>query len=482
MKNKFIIQLVLLLLLSISTYGNTLFESFGSIGHENSLNSRVSLDGANASYFNPSLLPLLKNKTDISFFILYQNLDITYKKRPDGSDITERIYDAKQMEPNGTTSPIKYKPYPTNYLKKRGSLNPDNTMAYLNIGVTKELIKEKLFMGVAALIPAGSFMIMDPYFVNENEQYFSNSLRFQLYGDRLQNGSFSFSGAYLYKKFLSFGVGLTMSIASTADTQVYVDDVVEQKLDKMRPHVVADTNFIPHLAILLKTSKNFFITSTLHFEYKNSIDIKTRTMFFDYENKDGNKFNEQSIGFTYYYEPLKASLGFNWKILPDFLTIMSSVLYSKWSNYTSRVNKIPTQTWYDVISFNMGSRLFLNIGNISLDLSYIPTPVPSQTGRTNYVDNSQIGFAFSWGKLFVFSFMKFNLSTNIQVHYLIPRSVTKNLNQKNAVVDEFPDSVDSKTGEYIEDSRGFQSNNPGYPGFGSSGLILASGLNLSFEL
>lgn len=451
MKKKVIIQILLLLIFSVSIYGNTLFESFGSIGHENSLNSRVALNGANASYFNPALIPLLKNRTDVSFFILHQNLDISYKKRPDGSDITERIYDAKQMEPNGTTNPIKYKPYPTNYLKKRGSLNPDNTMAYLNIGVSKELIKEKLFMGVNALIPAGSFMIMDPYFVNENEQYFSNSLRFQLYGDRLQNGSFSFAGAYYYKKFLSFGVGLTMSIASTADTQIYVDDVVEQKLDKMRPYVVADTNFIPHLAILLKTSKNFFITSTFHFEYKNSIDIKTKTMFFDYENKDGNKFNEQSVGFTYYYEPLRASLGFNWKVLPDFLTIMSSVLYSKWSSYTSRVNKIPT-------------------------------PVPSQTGRTNYVDNSQIGFAFSWGKLFVFSFMKFNLSANFQLHYLIPRSVTKNLNQKYAVVDEFPDSVDSKTGEYIEDSRGFQSNNPGYPGFGSSGLVLAGGLNLSFEL
>jgi len=476
------IKFILLLLFSVSIMGNTLFESFGSVGKENSLNSRVSLNGSNASYFNPSLIPLLKNKTDVSFFILHQNLDITYNTRPEGSDISERIYDAKQMEPNGSTSPLKYKPYPTSYLAPRGNLNPDTTTAYLSIGVVKELFKEKLFMGVSALIPAGSFMIMDPYFVDENEQYFSNSLRFQLYGDRLQNGSFSFSGAYFYKKFLSIGFGLTMSISSTADTQVYVDDVVEQKLDKMRPYVIADTNFVPHLAVLFKTSKNFFVTSTLHFEYKNTIDIKTKTMFFDYENKDGDKFNEQSVGFTYYYEPLKVSLGFNWNILPKFLTIMSSVLYSRWSTYIDRTNKTPSETWYDVISFNMGGKLHLDIGDLSLDFSYIPTPVPDQTGRTNYVDNSQLGFAFSWGKLFVFSFMRFNLSTSFQAHYLIPRSVTKNLNQKNAVIDEFPDSVDSKTGEYIEDSRGFQSNNPGYPGFGSSGFVLAGGLNLSFEL
>jgi len=293
---------------------------------------------------------------------------------------------------------------------------------------------------------------------------------------------FHFLEHIFIKTFLSFGVGLTMSIASTADTEVYVDDVVEQKLDKMRPYVVADTNFIPHLAVLLKTSKNFFITSTIHFEYKNTVEIKTKTMFFDYENKDGEKFNEQTVGFTYYYEPLKVSFGFNWDILPKFMTIMSSVMYSRWSTYTSRVNKVPTQTWYDVISFNMGSKLLLNIGVLSLDFSYIPTPVPDQTGRTNYVDNSQIGFAFSWGRRFVFSFMKFNLSANIQFHYLIPRSVIKNLNQKYAVIDEFPDSVDSRTGEYIDDSKGFQSNNPGYPGFGSSGIVLASGLNLSFEL
>jgi hypothetical protein len=475
-------KILLLLIISTSIYGNQLLESFGSIGKENALTSRVSVSSANATYFNPALLPLLKNRTDVGFFILYQNLDITYKDRPDGSDVTDRIYDAKKMEPNGTTSPINYKPYPTQNLTSRGGLAPDNTMAYLSIGVTKEIISEKLFLGVTALIPSGSFMIMDPYFVDENEQYFSNSLRFQLYGDRMQNGSFSFAGAYFYKKFLSFGLGLTLSIASTADTQVYVDDVVEQKLDKMRPYVVADTNFVPYFAVLLKTSKNFFITSTVHLEYKNSIDIQTKTMFFDYENKDGDKFNKQGIGFTYYYEPLKVSLGFNWNILPDFLTIMTSVLYSRWSTYIDRTNKTPSDTWYDVISFNLGSKFTLDIGNLSFDLSYIPTPVPDQTGRTNYVDNTQIGFAFSWGKLFAFSFMKFNLSANMQFHYLIPRSVVKDLNRKYPVIDEFPDSVDSKTGEYIEDSRGFQSNNPGYPGFGSSGFIVAGGLNLSFEI
>jgi len=477
MKNKILI----LFLLNFSLLGASLHESFGSVGKHNSLSSRVFPSSSDASYFNPAMLPILKNRTDVSFFLLNQNLDIKYKKRPDGSDVSERIYDAKKIEPNGRTGPINYKPYPSSYLAKRGSLDPDSTSAFLSIGVTKEIIKNKLYLGVTSLVPTGSFMIMDPYFVDEKEQYFSNSLRFQLYGDRFKSGSFTFATAYLYKK-LSFGVGLTMSISSTAKTKIYVDDVIEQKLDKMQPNVVADTNFVPHLAVLLQTTKNFYVTSTIHFEYKNSINIETHTMFFDYENKDGERFNAQKVSFTYYYEPLKVSLGFKWDIMPKFLEIGASALYSRWSNYIDRSDSLPDDDWYDVISFNLGSKILLNWGDLSMDLSYIPTPVPNQTGRTNYVDNSKLGFSLSYGKLFASQYMNFNLSLNLQAHYLLKNDVTKDLKRKNPVVDEFPDSVDAKTGEYIEDSRGFQSNNPGYPGYSSGGLILVMGINLSFEI
>jgi len=140
--NKLIILLALLF--STLSYGASLHEFFGSVGKHNSLNSRVFPTSGDASYFNPSMLPFLKSKTDISFFIIHQNLDITYKKRPDGSDITERIYDAKKIEPNGNVGPIEYKPYPTSFLSKRGSLDPDYTNSYLAISVTKEIIKDKL--------------------------------------------------------------------------------------------------------------------------------------------------------------------------------------------------------------------------------------------------------------------------------------------------------------------------------------------------
>jgi hypothetical protein len=46
------------------------------------------------------------------------------------------------------------------------------------------------------------------------------------------------------------------------------------------------------------------------------------------------------------------------------------------------------------------------------------------------------------------------------------------------VVDEFPESVDLMTGETLADAVGFQSNNPGYPGYASEGWLFTFGASI----
>ena len=66
----------------------------------------------------------------------------------------------------------------------------------------------------------------------------------------------------------------------------------------------------------------------------------------------------------------------------------------------------------------------------------------------------------------------------MQAHYLPTRTDQKDQRALDPVIDEFPSSVDGVSGELIEESIGLQTNNPGFPGYTSSGVVWAGGLSL----
>jgi hypothetical protein len=78
-----------------------------------------------------------------------------------------------------------------------------------------------------------------------------------------------------------------------------------------------------------------------------------------------------------------------------------------------------------------------------LDAMFVPTLVPLQTGRNNYVDNDRISTAAG----FDYDFKAF----------------------------------DSR-GRPIPSAAGLQTNNPGWPGFASSGMLFGGGVNLALLL
>ena len=91
------------------------------------------------------------------------------------------------------------------------------------------------------------------------------------------------------------------------------------------------------------------------------------------------------------------------------------------------------------------------------------------------MDNHRLGIGGGWA--YDFQIMGHHLAAGIQAQlgYLMPRDVAKNFDSANPVFDEFPDSVHVQTGEVLSGSAGFQTNNPGYPGFGSAGWLYGAG-------
>ena len=64
---------------------------------------------------------------------------------------------------------------------------------------------------------------------------------------------------------------------------------------------------------------------------------------------------------------------------------------------------------------------------------------------------------------------------------LIGRTHTKRADVADPVVDELPDAVDVVSGAPIPESRGLQTNNPGFPGWASEGWLWAGMLSVSMQ-
>ena len=135
----------------------------------------------------------------------------------------------------------------------------------------------------------------------------------------------------------------------------------------------------------------------------------------------------------------------------------------------------------------MGLRYKYRATGTFVDVQYKPSPVPLQTGRTNYVDNDRIGGDVGIDYAFRVSHTSMRIGAQAQAYWLVPRHQTKlptpdepdGFNHYPALVsDELPD--DSQiAGQAIAGSQGLQTNNPGWPGFGSSGVIVGGGVYLT---
>jgi hypothetical protein len=151
------------------------------------------------------------------------------------------------------------------------------------------------------------------------------------------------------------------------------------------------------------------------------------------------------------------------------------LLGERWSQYTDRHGERPLDRWNDTVSVAVGGGFLWRDRHVTADFGYVPSPVPDQTGQTNYVDNSRL--VASAGIEGPVKFFGRDLEAGITLFgaYLLPREVTKDPNAAHPVLDEFPDAA--TTGGLPEPTAaGLQTNNPGYPGWKSTGFMIGAGV------
>jgi hypothetical protein len=484
-----------------SAQASPLFELVGSGLGGGGFNARATGASAASAYFNPSLLPMAKQGVDVGWMMLTDSISIGLEARSPAVDVPLSAVDRVRTD---------HPPVPTSWIENgctpsTGSCIRDvpsarrqqagssgDVRGYQLIGLVNHLLGESLSLGLYALVPLSSFTQANSYFVDEREQFFSNSLHPELYSDRLTPVSLAFGAGSKVYRHLYIGLSFTLGLNNAASASAYVGNsrLLDQTLE-LSTKVDVETTVSPHGAITYQPSDDLSLSLTLHSPQKIVID----TQFGIYLPNGDIQYAKRTathswlpwtlgLAGSYNLARRRSSLGMRWDLT-------STLTYERWSQYLNRQTEHPTSAyaWRDLVTAAVGLHMRRGAWASNVDTNVRRSPVPEQTGRTNYVDNDRYGVMA--GASYEVPIHKygatFKIGAQAQLHVLPARSHKKlapnavsSKPSDQRVQDEWPDgSTDISTGQVIAEAAGLQTNNPGWPGYRSKGFITVSVLTLS---
>jgi len=443
-----------------------------------------------------------------------QHLQVSFQESSDQSRITQDIYRGDFIDEIEST------PLPSQDLKPRGVDQRSNQQIFAHVGLTQPIWPQHLYLGLIALIPLHQFELQSPGFADERLQYFDNQLQFDRWGARLEGMSAAFALAWRATDWLGVGGGVSLSNHSIAQSEVFLSDASYRGLSLISPRVEVKSSLSPYASISMRyiSKGQGRKSSDLVHDNKDPIDWAVRgfvglyapeevrvdgssaVKIWGYPYPEGQDAINQT--FTRHYRALPTRV--KWGTRLDFYStggpiVTSSVNAKKsqkyeatprsrwgwvtggqWSRWSAHINQVGENSgWIDQWEVSSGVvRETAHLG-WGLDLRWRPTPVPHQSGRSSYVDPSQL--ACSLGVRWPIT-RELSWQVTAQGHWLIARIDRKDLKAVDPVRDEFPVAIDEITGEPISVSEGLQTNNPGYPGYKSWGVVWSGGVNLIWHL
>lgn len=460
------------------------FETLGAVNTTTPFSARIIPVGPVSAYFNPSLLVYQDKGAYIGFYFLHQELDIDYMDRPAGADISAAAFDSRPLDA-GAVPADQLNPVPTDRLvNSRGSFDNDSNGGYIGFGTTVHTYKRYLSVGFFMQMALSSFVSQQPRFPDEREQFLSNSLHFELLEDRLKNASLVMALASQPVRWMSLGIGVTMAMTAKYTSRTLGGGFSPDGTPLFAPEASIGTTFVPHAAITFEPIQNLLLSLIFHWKYGGMTTVTTETQTWN-PGDDGEAISVQEYTFRYGYLPVRLGLGVSWTGDAGNrlkYTVAATATWNKWSDYIGRQNNAPGLAWHDTFPVTLAGKFLVDGAHeVALDMMFQQSPVPDQDGRTNYVDNSRLGIATGYTYHLPIKKFKLTIGAQFQCQYLFPRSVVKSPDSADPVRDEFPDSIYFVTDEFVAESAGLQTNNPGFPGFGSSGWLMGAGIRISFH-
>jgi long-chain fatty acid transport protein len=483
-------------------HASPLFELVGATFGTGGLNARGTGASAASAYFNPALLPEAKHGLEVGWFFLNDAIDIRLDARSTAQDVPESAVGAFAVDnPSLPTAWLEegcdpgagqacVTQLPASPRQETGS--GDNVNVYQTLGLVSRIWEERLVLGIYAMVPYGSFTEARSFFVDEREQFFTNSLHSEMYGDRLTPVSLAFGAGSRVLDWLSLGFAFTLSLKNNADAVVYVGNSAKlEETLQLSTKVDVAASVSPHFSVRIEPIDELDVSLIVHTPQK----LEINTAFSTYLPNGDLQRAERAA--THAWMPWTVALAAAYDVVNtgrSRCAVVATLAYQHWSEYVNRQTERPLRNyeWADTLSGTFGVR-FLHDAVLGLffDAGYQPSPVPLQTGRTNYVDNDRFslvaGVSYDWAIPGWKAILRFGAQA--QMHLLPERHQAKfdptssqlaGKNYSQVVIDEWPDgTIDISTGGVIPEAEGLQTNNPGWPGFSSEGKILAGGLGVS---
>jgi long-chain fatty acid transport protein len=494
-----------LLALPSTVFAAPLFELFGDPSGGAGFTGRYGKATINSIYFNPALMTKVEPGFEAGIYVFTDQIGITTEARPEGGNSTVGLDAAGAFTREGNSlEPAFPPPVPTSWLEygcevhcesrlvenpaqarpRQAAGTSQNTRSYLVAGMVTRLIDQYLVFGFTLLTPLTNFLKMRSFYPDEREQYFSNSLHPELYSDRLEMSDLAVGVASQIWKRLSIGVSVTLDINGFASAPTFVPDASAYDQLLVANEVDVSAVATPHFGVVYDATDALQITGTFHTVQSLEWDGEVSTLL-----PDGSE-QSTDLHFVYSYLPWQLALGASYRFdLSSWqrLTLSGGLNFQRWSLYQNRQGEEPSgdYAWSDTLVPSLGVSYDHGATNMQLSTIYAASPVPEQTGRTNYVDSDRLGITSSLHKIFpVGREMKIKLGVSAQLHRLFPRSHDKLMPEAGEsdpalVQDEVPDNAVTKLDpdQPVADREGLQTNNPGFPGYSHEGWIYGGGLS-----
>ena len=427
-------------------------------------------DDYTATYYNPSGLAFAKSEVQIGVLVTSDVVNIRLKDRPDG-------YDLPDVGNKSPAIPSKYR------LTPRGNTTDIPNTYNLQMGGVLAPGMDQLRLGFVVGLPLNSLGAQTSRFADEREQYFSNRLDFELLGQRQQAISVQLGAAYRVTNWLAVGVGTSMQPSNGTTAGVYLADPTKQDKIDMVVHNDQKWNFALNAGLTVLPTENLKLALAWRAENYFDFTVQNDLQIKGFQGSPSGFPTIQATRVVVNYSPHQVTAGASYKW--NGMLATADVIRSFWNRYldTTAAPAGFVDTW----SVRVGGQMqATEDSQLFAGLRYEQSPVPEQTGRTNYVDNDRVGVSAGARHQFKMGEKPFEVGWFISVQRLLARDTNKAGGPYEAcapgvktVCDEVPDSTkDPVTGKVMPQAQGLQTGNPGWPGFQSWGTILAAGVDV----
>jgi hypothetical protein len=465
-----------------------LIETMGGVGSNAGFQGVVTGPGAASTYFNPAMLTDASDEISVGPALIEQQIGVTLQGRTPGADVP-LIVGGRGVTSNG--QPLPASVVPTQWLNQGGPNgftkrprqaqgNADQTFTYLTFGLAKTIVADRLTLGIYGMLPVSNFTNAQPFFPDEREALFSNSLHPELYGDRLTAVSLVFGASFKIVPALSVGAAVSVGLASTATSSDYVQSATDYSKLLLENRVTTNVNVSPTFGLRYQPVDWLRFGGAVHAPESFTVNTAVSATL---PSGTESATTQQNV---FDWMPWSVVVGAEVAVLrrtESTTSIVASGSYQLWSQYTDRMGQSPSTYGSDMAFQNtfsgaFGVRQTYKDARFFVDFRYLPSPVPTQVANSNYVDNSRAGVGL--GGDVKLGFLKIRPGVQFFADRFIPRS---NQKDESRITDQVPDnSIVSSTGAPVVGAQGLQTNNPGWPGFSSSGWLWGGAVTLSMPL